>query len=283
MELFGHCITLLATGGRHELTFEEAIEMVEDVSAKLDETDAIRYYNKDAKDCVKFGRGYSHFTDGCWMRLPIGKELKTYTNISQTQYHTGEGYLNKFADKPTDFGLFISKNPHLFTEENKEWGICILSHLHQDVNSDTVWQHDLCACDTENNEVIYMATGKVVTGQEFRADMALTNIYMHRMFVLYTEEIFGHPINGQEFLNAVFASLDNFYNKPMAENTKKYFKMDPRVWTATEQQMTELANEIISTGLFNTRNGLDNTTRNLFDSALASLNPIVNHVIRKDY
>ena len=282
MELFGHDIVLLATGGRHELTYAESLELVEKVAAPLDETDALRFYNT-SEDCVRFGRGYSHFTDGCWMRLPIGKELKNYSSISQTEYHTGKGYVNKFADKPTDFALFISKNLHLFTEENKEWGMCILSHLHQDVNSDTVWQHDLCVCDTNHNKVTYVASGKEVTGKEFREDMVLTNVYMHRMFVLYTEEIFGHPINGKEFLDAVFASLDKFYSEPMATNTKRYFQMDSRVWNASEGQMKELADEIIYTGLFKNRQHLDDTTKSLFEAAVASLNPIVNHKIRKNH
>ena len=96
-------------------------------------------------------------------------------------------------------------------------------------------------------------------------------------------EIFGHPINGKEFLDRVFASFDKFYNEPMATNTKRYFQMDTRVWNASEGQLAELADEIVYTGLFKNRQHLDDTTRALFESAVCSLNPIVNHIIRKDY
>lgn len=280
MELFGHCIALYAAaikdGG---MSHEKALEMLEEHSAKLCLTDAIRCY-VTGDNVVKFGRGYSHFTDGCGMTLPFGEALKGFSSIEQTEYVHGEGYISKFADESTDFALFCRMNPEMFAPGNEDWGICVLSHLHQDVNSDTVWQYDVSICDTKNDIVRYPYTEKIVNGEQFRKDMALANIYIHRMFVEYVWNILEKELHEEEFLGRIGASFDRWYNEKMSANTKKYIDMDKRVFGATPEEMKELAKQIVATGMFANRKHLDYTAITLFQNAMVSLNPVINHMIR---
>lgn len=280
MELFGHCIALYAAaikdGG---MSHEKALEMLEEHSAKLCLTDAIRCY-VTGDNVVKFGRGYSHFTDGCGMTLPFGEALKGFSSIEQTEYVHGEGYISKFADEATDFALFCRMNPEMFAPGNEDWGICVLSHLHQDVNSDTVWQYDVSICDTKNDIVRYPYTEKIVNGEQFRKDMALANIYIHRMFVEYVWNILEKELHEEEFLGRIGASFDRWYNEKMSANTKKYIDMDKRVFGATPEEMKELAKQIVATGMFANRKHLDYTAITLFQNAMVSLNPVINHMIR---
>ena len=185
MEGFGHVITFYAALRRAGISQIEAENHIKEHSAKICLTDAIRC-TITGENVVKFGRGYSHFTDGCSMVIPCGEKLKTYSNIHQTKFTTGENYRSKFSDKTTDFGLFIKTNPDLFSPENDDWGIAILSHLQQDVNTDYLWLYNLCSCNVEENKVLYKNSGKIVTGETFRKDMAQVNIYIHRLFVELT-------------------------------------------------------------------------------------------------
>ena len=178
MEIFGHVITFYSAL-RREFSHERAVELVEEHAAKLCLPDAIRFTVKNCDDVVKFGRGYSHFTDGCYMELPFGKALKGFKYIFYTRYNTGEGYISKFADEPTDFAKFISLNPDMFKEPNESWGVFALSHLYQDADTDNFWQRVLCTMYTKENVVHYNKTKKIVSGQKFRKDMALANIYVH--------------------------------------------------------------------------------------------------------
>lgn len=280
MELFGHCIALYAAaikdGG---MSHEKALEMLEEHSAKLCLTDAIRCY-VTGDNVAKFGRGYSHFTDGCGMTLPFGEALKGFSSIEQTEYVHGEGYISKFADEATDFALFCRMNTEMFAPGNEDWGICVLSHLHQDVNSDTVWQYDVSICDTKNDIVRYPYTEKIVNGEQFRKDMALANIYIHRMFVEYVWNILEQELHEEEFLSRIGASFDRWYNEKMSANTKKYIDMDKRVFGATPEEMKELAKQIVATGMFANRKHLDYTAITLFQNAMVSLNPVINHMIR---
>lgn len=280
MELFGHCIALYAAaikdGG---MSHEKALEMLEEHSAKLCLTDAIRCY-VTGDNVAKFGRGYSHFTDGCGMTLPFGEALKGFSSIEQTEYVHGEGYISKFADEATDFALFCRMNTEMFAPGNEDWGICVLSHLQQDVNSDTVWQYDVSICDTKNDIVRYPYTEKIVNGEQFRKDMALANIYIHRMFVEYVWNILEKELHEEEFLGRIGASFDRWYNEKMSANTKKYIDMDKRVFGATPEEMKELAKQIVATGMFANRKHLDYTAITLFQNAMVSLNPVINHMIR---
>lgn len=279
MEIFGHCMAFYGALIRNRVEHERALELVEEHSAKLCLTDAIRCYVL-GEDVVKFGRGYSHFTDGSGMTLPFGEALKEFSDIHETEFVTGEGYVSKFADEPTDFALFIRMNPALFEKENEDWGTAVLSHLQQDVNSDTLWQHDVCICDTANNVVLYPYTGKQVDGTQFRKDMALANIYMHRMFVEYVWNMLEQEITEDEFLTRVRASFDKWYNERMSMNTKKYIDMDKRVFGATEEEMKALAKEVVSTGMFRNRKHLDYKCIQLFQDAMTSLNAMINHIVR---
>ena len=283
MELGQHVLCLLGSCGENGFSWKSAINVVRDKAAKLDLTDAIRC-NNTGMGVVPYGRGYSHHTDGCWMVLPVGEELKDYENIYQTEFYTGEGYRSKTADGPTDFALFLRKNVHLFTEKNKEWGICVLAHLQQDVSSDTLWQHDLCQIDTDNDQVTYVESGRVVSGKQFRKDMNRTNVYMYRMFVHFISERFGFEVNIREFIDAMNQSFDKFYTAKMAESTKQYLRepwLDEKAWFATDEEMEELAEEILAMGLFSDRDHLDDCSRWLFESGVTCLNPVVNLVMRK--
>ena len=202
MELFGHQTPLFARLLEEGLSKKEALEFIKEHGVKMMLVDNLRpAVNGD--DVAPKGRGYSHFTDRCSMVLPFGEALKDYTDIHQTTFEHGEGYRNKFADEPTDFAKFIRMNPDMFTPENQDWGIFTLAHLEQDVNSDGVWQRMVCACDTENDRVDYVFTGKVVDGATFRKDMIRANIYMHTMFVGYIRNVLKCDIQEQEFLEAV--------------------------------------------------------------------------------
>ena len=278
MELFGHQTTLFARLLKEGLSKEEALEFIKEHGVKMMLVDNLRPA-VIGDDVAPKGRGYSHFTDGCGMVLPFGEALKGYTNIHQTTFEHGEGYRNKFADKPTDFAKFIRMNPEMFTPENQEWGIFTLAHLEQDVNSDDVWQRLVCACDTENDRVDYILTGKVVDGATFRKDMFRANIYMHTMFVGYIRNVLECDIQEQEFLEAVFASIDEWYNPVMAEPTKGYLKMDPRVFGAEHEDLGDLAKEIIASGMFRTRKQLDVITIELFENAMVSLNAVMNLMV----
>ena len=63
----------------------------------------------------------------------------------------------------------------------------------------------------------------------------------------------------------------------MAENTKKYLNMDHRVFSATNE---ELADEVVSTGMFSSIEHLKSTCHKLFEDAMVNLNPMINHIIR---
>lgn len=279
MEIFGHVISMYAALRRQKVTPEEAKALLEEHAAKLCLTDAIRFTVR-GDDVVQFGRGYSHFTDGCYMILPFGKELKSFTNIEQTAYGTGEGYRSKFADKPTDFALFLRMNPSMFEPANEDWGVMVLSHLQQDVNSDTVWQHWLCTCDTDNDRVVYNRTGKVVDGKTFREDMAFCNIYMHWMFVEYVRQMIGDDITAEDILLPVRKSFENWYTPEMAANTCRYIDMDERVFGASEEEMKAFAQEIIAKGLVKSEKQLQLGTINLFEQSISSLNIVINHLVR---
>ena len=279
MEIFGHVISMYAALRRQKVTPMEARELLEEHAAKLCLTDAIRFTVR-GEDVVQFGRGYSHFTDGCYMILPFGKELKSFTNIEQTAYGTGEGYRNKFADKPTDFALFVRMNPGMFEPENEDWGVMVLSHLHQDVNSDSVWQKQLCVCDTDNDKVVYPCTGRVVDGKKFREDMALCNIYMHWMFVEYVHQIIGDDLTDDDLLSPVRRSFEKWYTPEMAANTCRYINMDKRVFEPGEGEIEALAEEIIATGLVKSEEQLQAGAIKLFEDSIVSLNMVINHLVR---
>lgn len=278
MEIFGHVITFYSALKR-EFTHERAVKLVEEYAAKLCLTDAIRFAVKDCDDIVKFGRGYSHFTDGCHMVLPFGEALKDFTNISQTSYHTGEGYVSKFADKPTDFAKFISLNPDMFMKPNESWGVFALSHLCQDVDTDDLWQRELCTVYTKDNFVHYNITNKVVDGQKFRKDMALANIYIHNIFVTILNSMYDLNVSEiKEVVEAAKTSFRRWYEPTMADNTCKYLDMDSRVFATTSEEVSGLIKEIIDTGLFETEEQMLDMSVSLLDRAIISLNSVMNWV-----
>lgn len=278
MEIFGHVITFYSAL-KQEFSHERAVELVEEHAAKLCLTDAIRFTIKDCDDVVKYGRGYSHFTDGCYMKLPFGDELKAFTNISQTSYHTGEGYVSKFADEPTDFAKFISLNPDMFKEPNESWGVFVLSHLCQDVDTDDFWQRELCSTYTKDNFVHYNITNKVVDGQKFRKDMALANIYIHNIFVTILNSLYDvNVFEIKEVIEAAKTSFRRWYETAMAENTCKYLDMDIRVFATTSEELGELVQEIIDTGLFETEEQMLDMSISLLDRAIISLNSVMNWI-----
>lgn len=281
MELYGHAITFYYAL-REFVPKSRAEELVKQHTAKLCLTDAFRNLVRptaEDPDIVKFGRGYSHFTDGCGMRLPIGEELKNITNITETQYVTGKGYRNKFADQPTDFRLFHEMNPHLF-EGDFIWGLAVQSHLEQDVGSDKMWQHNLCLCDTEKDEVQYVLTETKVTGKMFRDDMVLANIWCHRFFREMVKEKYGDEIT-QEWLNEfVIPSFYMAYPIGMAANTAGYLNMDARVFDDSDESSAEIVNTLISHGLIVSELDLEHETQKLFFGAVANCNALVNHLVR---
>ena len=195
--------------------------------------------------------------------------MKNFKNISQTQYHTGEGYVSKFTDEPTDFAKFISFNPDMFAKPNESWGVFVLSHLCQDVDADDFWQRELCITYTKDNLVYYPFTKKTVDGQKFRKDMALANIYIHNTFVnilysLYDISVFEII----EVIDAAKKSFRRWYEPAMAENTCKYLDMDIRVFVSTEVEEMSLyllVKEIIGTGLFETEEQMLELSENLLD------------------
>lgn len=246
-------------------------------------TDAIRYAVRPEETCpdvVKFGRGYSHFTDGCGMKLPIGEELRNFSNISQTQYIHKSGYVSKFADEPTDFGLFYCLNSHLFEHENLIWGLAILSHLQEDVASDITWQHNLCRCDTKAGTVTYTASGRMVDGKQFREDMGLADIWMHRYMRLKFEVEYGDKIS-QDWINQyVCGSYYLGYPEGMAKNSCNYLNMDERVFEDSSENADEIIRILIERGLIKNEEQLLKESEELFLSAIGSCATLVNHLIR---
>ncbi len=278
MEIFGHVVTMRAAFRRAHISSMVSDLLVREHAAKLCLTDAIRWTVR-GEDVVKFGRGYSHFTDGCSMVLPYGEKLQTFTDIHQTEFFNDEGYVSKFADEPTDFGKFIRTNAAMFSTTNEAWGFCALAHLEQDVLSDSVWQHNLCRCDTTKNEVVYVKTGKIVDGKTFREDMALANIYMHNYFVEAAMIEFGDVIN-EDVIDNARVSFRRFYYQGMAENTCKYLDMDPRVYGMNFEERRLLVQQLIDKGLINNEEELIEESRILYESAIACCNPLVNLFVR---
>ena len=278
MEVFGHQAAFLGALLKSGVSYIEALKLIREHGVKMMLVDNLRP-TVIGEGVAPKGRGYSHFTDGCAMVLPFGEALKDFTDIHQTVFEHGEGYCNKFADKPTDFAKFIRMNPEMFTPENETWGVCALAHLQQDVNSDDVWQRLVCNCNTELNRVFYNYTGAVVDGDKFRKDMARANIYMHAMFVEYIRNMLNCDVQQNDLLNAVFISIDRWYNPTMAEPTKSYFKLDDRVFGAKHGDLSELAKEIVESKMFRTRKHLDYMSIKLFQDAMASLNPVMNLLV----
>ena len=278
MEIFGHVVTMRAAFRRAHVSETISDVLVREHAAKLCLTDAIRWTVR-GDDVVKFGRGYSHYTDGCYMVLPFGEKLKTFTDIHQTEFYTNEFYRNKFADEPTDFAKFIRINAPMFSVTNEAWGLCALVHLQQDVASDSVWQHNLCRCDTANDQVVYVKTGKVVDGKTFREDMALANVYMHNYFVEAALGEFEDVINDAT-LEEARQSFAKYYYQGMADNTGRYLEMDPRVFGMSYDQRQELVAELIEKGLVNSEEELLTETITLYETAIACCNPIVNLFVR---
>lgn len=285
METFGHVTSFYYAMRKAGLSKEESSNLVLKHSAKLCLTDSIRYTVKpiDDKDTVvKFGRGYSHCTDGCYMVLPFGDTLKQFTNIHQTRFYTSNGYYNKFADEPTDFATFIQINSQMFEKENEEWGLCALAHLQQDVGSDTTWQHNLCICDTTNDKVVYVNTNKTVNGKKFRQDMSLANILFHQYIITRIYSEFGDNIT-QDWLNKYpCQSFLNNYEESMAKNTCGYLNMDSRVFESNYSDSSkELFNKLITdSSLISTDYQLIEEFDLLFNDAVAACNLLVNKFAR---
>ncbi len=282
MELYGHALAF-AYSLRKYCSLEDVQELMLKNVYKLCLTDAIRYAVRPEETCsdvVKFGRGYSHFTDGCGMKLPIREELRSFSNIGQTKYVHKSGYVSKFADEPTDFGLFFALNPHLFEAENLIWGLAIISHLQQDVASDITYQHNLCVCDTNAGTVTYPASGRVVDGKQFREDMGLANIWMHRYMRLKFEAEYGDKIS-QDWINQyVCESYYLGYPEGMARNSCGYLNMDERVFDDTDERIVEIVQTLVERGLIRNEEQLLKETEELFSSAIGSCATLVNHLIR---
>lgn len=278
MEIFGHVVTMRAAFRRAHVSPMLCDVLVREHAAKLCLTDAIRWTVR-GDDVVKFGRGYSHFTDGCYMVLPYGEKLATFSDIHQTEFYTDEFYKNKFADEPTDFAKFICINSAMFSTSNEAWGISALVHLQQDVSSDSLWQHNLCRCDTAKNEVVYVKTGKIVDGKTFRDDMALANVYMHNYFVEAALAELGDVIN-EATLEEAKQSFRRFYYQPMAENTCKYLDMDPRVFGMSLEERNALVGELIERGLVTSEQELLDESMCLYEAAVACCNPLINLFVR---
>lgn len=284
MELCGHAWGLYRSL-RPYCSHERASEIVKAIIPKLVLPDTVRYLVRpteeaDGKDIVKFGRGYSHFTDGCAMRLPIGDELKSCSGITETMYLHRNGYRNKFADEPTNFDMFFRCNTHMFTIENLIWGLAVLSHLQQDVATDTTWQNNLCQCDTGKNEVLYVHTGRVVTGKEFREDMAIANVWFHRYFRQMIMSEFGDNLTQEWLEQNVCEAFYEAYSEGMATNSCKYLKMDPRVFDDSEEVAEELIATLKERGLISCEADLKRESDMLIGSAVGSCATLVNHVIR---
>jgi hypothetical protein len=152
-------------------------------------------------------------------------------------------------------------------------------HLQQDVASDSLWQHNLCRCDTQNDEVVYVKTGRVVNGKTFREDMALANVYIHNYFVEAALGEFGDVIN-EATLEEAKQSFAKHYYQGMADNTSKYLDMDPRVFGMDHLQRQELVAELIARGLVNDEEELITEAVVLYEAAIACCNPIVNLFVR---
>ena len=277
MEVLGHVLTFYAALRQAGISKEQAESFVVEHAAKVCLTDSIRC-TVTGDNVVKYGRGYSHFSDGCYMVLPCGKALKTYTNIHQTTFDSDKNYKSKFSDTPTDFCLFIKTNPHLFTPENSDWGLSVLSHLQQDVNTDYLWLHNLCKCNVKNNQVLYINSDIVVTGETFRKDMALVNIYIHRVFIELIFDMFGDYIL-DDFLELPKNSFRKWYNPAMAENTCKCITTDPRVFKTPSRKLYNELN-ITKTGLFENCGQLEEYAYELFNNSMVCFNAFLNKIAR---
>lgn len=281
MELYGHAAAFYYAL-REYLPKESAEHLVKLQVAKLSLTDTIRYLvRKTAShpEIVNFGRGYSHFTDGCGMRLPIGETLKTLECIDRTDMVADEDYVSKFADKPTDFKLFFELNLHLFGD-NITWGLAVLAHLNQDVGSDAMWQHNLCRCITAKNEVVYVLSGRTVTGKEFREDMALANIWCHRFFNKLIKERFGDEITQSWIDENVCQAYYQAYSEGMAKNSCKYLAMDEGVFSESDEIANGVIKTLIQHGLIRSESNLELEAKKLFYGAVAACNSLVNHLAR---
>lgn len=280
MELCGHVLGLFRAL-RPFYSFERTNELISEIAPKLVLTDTIRCLVKPTEqhpEVVKFGRGYSHCTDGCAMRLPINDELKKFSNITETEFVYNPAYVSKFADEPTDFQRFFEINSRLFQNGNESWGLAVLAHLQQDVATDITWQHNLCKCDTSKGKVTYTISGRIVTGKEFREDMVIANIWFHRYFRQIIKSEFGDDIT-QEWLNKnVCKSFYEAYPDGMADNSCQYLRMDRRVFDDSEEVDDSLIDILIEHGLINCKDDLKREADILIGSAVGSCATLVNYV-----
>lgn len=282
MELCGHVLGILKAL-RPYCSFEVASKLIKFIIPKMVEPDTIRCLalpTEQHPEIVKYGRGYSHCTDGCAMSLPIGDELKNFRGITTTKYLHKDGYVNKCADEPTNFELFFSYNQRLFAGDELIWGLAILAHLQQDVASDTTWQNNLCECEPQNKRVTYKHSGRVVTDKQFRDDMKLANVWFHRYFRLKIREEFGDEIT-QEWLNEfVCQAFYEDYSESMAENSCSYMNMDPRVFDDSEETANALIEEFVEKGLISCEADLKKEADMLIGSAVGACAVLVNHLVR---
>lgn len=295
MDLFGHVATTSYALLNAGMGYKALKDFLRNNAAKLCLTDTIRCKLVSSEEgFVKFGRIYSHFTNGAGIYFPINEELKEGCFSPDDLCLNSEAYVPSIADGPTDFTRFIETNPHIFTKANQLWGLCILTHLNQDVASDKVYQHLTAdfgeaefgnvlihgAFEAKDKRVTYKLTRKEVSGTTFRQNIARGCILFHHYMV--QQLINNFAIAPYNLIHETCTSFDEAYDTKMAESAKGYIRPNPLWFSDIDESgnsIVQIENEMIESGFCETSEQLNALWEMLLAEAIVACNPLLNEVV----
>ena len=241
MQAYEHIMTTMVKSSKRTktldaLTLEENLELIRRYGAYFTYPDSVRAIVKLSTDSAF--RQPSHMSEGAWMEYVIGDELKKSNNgYPLDKLHIPENLELKAADGPTSLELAKEHNPTLLKTRE---GQAIYEHLKQDKQTDILFQNHIATCyidekdsniDTGSEYVLYGVStkaglarlnqsGKIVSMNEFREIVALTQRLT--TFELFRKLREAYPdITFEQIQEAVCASYDENYPDSMM-NAKQY-------------------------------------------------------------
>ena len=245
MQAYEHVWTVLANLAKRGMSKEEALNVIRENSAYSTLTDSIRSeLNPTPDGSLKAYRPLSHYTDGAWMELPCGEDLKNFGELENVNYYLPENAERKAADGPTDLVSFIEHNK-TFLKDNHS--VFTVAHLKQDMIADRVLQAEVATAyytsgtgqedtvitklyglDTKGGLCKFNKTGKIGSMTDFRNMVTLFSTLTS--IQLWSSIQQSYPdMTTAEVADIVRESYDRHYSESMSTTASKFISPNPLI------------------------------------------------------
>lgn len=291
MELLGHVLTVYLSA-RQFFNDETATNFIRQNAAKFCLPDTIRSIIEPAKSNSKImphERRYTHFYKGGSITFPINSELKNGAFIADDICDLKTG--KEDQDEVTDFCELIETNPHIFTNENKLWGVCILSHLLQDSATDKImvvekYEDNTNANANEKSILVYgqlkiskerfkyKDSSRVIDFEVFRRDVATLHSIINSILVTRVGKQKAY-----ELIEAAKESFKEHYPEKMAESAQRFITPNNECFLEADD-LQIYKNNLIESGGFLSQEHANKEILRTINATLEFVNPIINYLRR---